>query len=227
MKSCDYNNTLELRKAVHSFVRKSPDPFSTLAQLLRDFPKYAEGLAKLSDSFTKGEIPNLSQYSGTNEIWLNGVELDVARTDAFRFLMSHFSNLTSSSLLDGIYKEFELISKLKQLGLSSDDSLSLLKLPVLHESSGEAEFDQIDRYDVRGKNILWWNDVEKDRRYKSLFQDLDMVPYCFVFPPGFTCLGVARAISGSDSANKKKFIQSRVRPRFFEYGTLDDSSRIL
>lgn len=46
---------------------------------------YAEPLLKLPAEFTENAtIPDLGRSAGTTEIWLNGIELDVARTDAFR-----------------------------------------------------------------------------------------------------------------------------------------------
>jgi UDP-glucose:glycoprotein glucosyltransferase len=75
------------------------------------------------------------------------------------------------SLLKAIRAEKKLASSLVSLGLTPKQSFQLLSDPVIGqkqtgEEAGEGAVDASDRLEGGGV-IVWWNDIEKDTRYKQ------------------------------------------------------------
>ncbi|KAI8978045.1 UDP-glucose:glycoprotein glucosyltransferase-domain-containing protein [Pilobolus umbonatus] len=152
--------TIGLKAA--QYVAASEDPLLTMTQLTQDFPKYAKDLSaiELDESFKKEILENqkASIEPGMNAVWFNGRVIDESKVDPFY-------------LVRAIRSEFKLIQSLKQLGLSSDQALDIISSPILTQESKNADDALKDYYDVRDTRanpfVIWWNDLEKDSRYKS------------------------------------------------------------
>lgn len=66
--------------------------------------------------------------------------------------------------------EVEAVEQLMQLGLTAEQSVNVLEsgqTSLNHKRSGENQVSGY--YDIResGGATVWWNDLEKDSRYKS------------------------------------------------------------
>lgn len=76
-----------------------------------------------------------------------------------------------TSLLKAIRSEKKLATSLVSLGLTPKQSFQLLSDPVIGqkqtaEEPGEGVVDASDRTEGGGV-VVWWNDIEKDSRYKQ------------------------------------------------------------
>lgn len=155
-----------------SYIMDSDDPLDTLMKLSQNFPKYSSTVAAHNASTKLRSEMRVNRARmippGSNFLWINGVQIDNRRVDAF-------------SLLDHLRRERRLIEKFKDLGLSAQEAVKLLVHPLLAESRSDGE---VQRYDYRdnlenGDVIIWLNNIEKDMRYASWPGDLDSVccPY--------------------------------------------------
>jgi UDP-glucose:glycoprotein glucosyltransferase len=75
------------------------------------------------------------------------------------------------SLLKVVRAEKKLATSLVSLGLTPKQSFQLLADPVIGqkqtaEEPGEGVVDASDRSEGGGV-VVWWNDIEKDSRYKQ------------------------------------------------------------
>ncbi|KAF7588949.1 hypothetical protein BBP40_004990 [Aspergillus hancockii] len=149
-----------------SYVMSNDDPLDTLVRVSQDFPKYSGEIAAHNATATLLEDIRSSRLgmlpSGANVMWINGVQMDSRKIDAF-------------SLLDHLRHERRLIENFRDLGISAQEAVNLLS----HDSLGEAlSQDAPQRYNYRdeiegGRVIIWLNDLEKDARYKSWSGELD------------------------------------------------------
>lgn len=67
------------------------------------------------------------------------------------------------------------MSNLKTLGFNGSQATSLLTSLSSSSSSNNAENKLInwgDSFDVRDENVVWWNNIEKDKRYKHFSPSL-------------------------------------------------------
>lgn len=143
-----------------SFVLNTEDPLDTLLRISQDFPKHSSAVAAhnataefLAEHSNNGE---LALPPGYNVFWINGVQVDPRKIDAF-------------SLLDHLRRERRLINGLQALGFSGPEAISVLSHSAIAEAQAE---DEPQRYDYRdgpegGNVIMWLNDIEKDKRYED------------------------------------------------------------
>jgi UDP-glucose:glycoprotein glucosyltransferase len=148
----------ELGLKAASYVIGSEDPLDTLVKLTQDFPKYSSVIAgrNASESFLKEHQGNRERLlpAGYNVMWINGVQYDSRKVDAF-------------SLLDHMRRERALLGFFQDIEFTSEEAIKLLAHPAIAEAQSAHD---TQRYDWRdrtegGKVIIWLNDIEKDRRY--------------------------------------------------------------
>lgn len=79
-----------------------------------------------------------------------------------------------------LQKERRLINSLVELGATKQQARGILSSsPLSTDKPGAADGSLQDVYDVRVPDedhvVLWWNDLEKDKRYSSWFPELSAV----------------------------------------------------
>ncbi|KAJ3728096.1 hypothetical protein DFJ43DRAFT_1085879 [Lentinula guzmanii] len=133
-------------------IMDSADPLLTLTHLSQNFPKYVTTLARrvtVKENIAQEVHENqLRVQGGANAMWLNGVS--VAEKD-----------LNAFGLLRLLKKERSIMTDLTSLDLERGEAMDLLTHPIL--SAAQESKDVLDGGDV----IIWWNDLEKDRRYNQ------------------------------------------------------------
>lgn len=146
----------------------SDDPLDTLVKLSQDFPKYSSTIAAYNSSadlLSEIKANRLGMLpSGSNALWINGVQIDPRQIDAF-FLVDH------------LRRERKLIESFRSLGVTAKEAVDLLTHEIVTESVAQ---DTPQRYDYRdeiegGGVIIWLNDLEKDAKYQSWPGDLTAV----------------------------------------------------
>lgn len=151
-----------------SYILGESNPVDTLTRLSQDMPKYAAQLAahNISEDFVKEHRANREQLlpPGYNMLWMNGAQVSPRDVNVF-------------SLLDQLRRERRLISGLRTVGLTNSEANKLLSHPAIVE---KAAGDEPQRYDFRdaldgGKVIMWFNNIEKDKRYAEWPTDLRAV----------------------------------------------------
>jgi UDP-glucose:glycoprotein glucosyltransferase len=143
-------------------IAESSDPLNILTQLSQNFPKYATTLARrvsANESITEELHANsLRVQQGLNAMWLNGLQVDAKDVHPF-------------GLLKLLKKEGAVMQSLISQGLDSAQAFELLANPAIaanQKGAGmDAVFDASDRPEG-GDVIVWWNDMEKDKRYALL-----------------------------------------------------------
>ncbi|KAL1916354.1 uncharacterized protein VTP21DRAFT_5971 [Calcarisporiella thermophila] len=144
-----------------SFIVSSPNPLSAFLQLAQDFPKYQHKLAQQPlNGSTREEIgwnQHRAFYAGANIFWVNGVKLEAGRIDPF-------------GIMEVMRKERKTLAALKALGVEPKRAIDLLA--AVDSQNGQGETDNEEAFDVRdiaegGGVITWWNDLERDARYKN------------------------------------------------------------
>ncbi|RDB27081.1 UDP-glucose:glycoprotein glucosyltransferase [Hypsizygus marmoreus] len=142
-------------------IADSSTPLDTLTQLSQNFPKYATSLARRvvvnSSLSTEIHANSLKAQGGVRMFWLNGAIVQDKDINPF-------------GLLRLLRKERAAVMSLTQLGLGRGEVLDLLTHPdVTQTATGSATldglFDASDRPED-GEVIVWWNDLEKDKRYE-------------------------------------------------------------
>lgn len=166
-------------KATH-FILAQPNPLDALVKLSQDFPKYASFLSEAqvdSDGPVYQEVQHnrLSQQQpGINAVWMNGLQLNPKQLDTY-------------ALLGLLRAERSRVDDLSRLGLTIEQAVKLLVHPAMSEAANDKAtslsdlmkllrlpevsltdlgglFDASDRQEG-GEAILWFNDLEQDRRY--------------------------------------------------------------
>ncbi|KAF8524348.1 UDP-glucose:Glycoprotein glucosyltransferase-domain-containing protein [Hysterangium stoloniferum] len=141
-------------------IMSSPDPLQALTHLSQNFPKYAISVARrvVPDDALSNELQgNWNKIpQGFNAAWLNGMVLQNSDVNIF-------------GLIRLLRKERTIIGHFTKLGLTATQAVDLLTHDMIISSQGgspvtEGVFDASDRREG-GDTILWWNDLEKDRRY--------------------------------------------------------------
>ncbi|CDH57110.1 udp-glucose:glycoprotein glucosyltransferase [Lichtheimia corymbifera JMRC:FSU:9682] len=149
----------ELGLKATQFVQNAKDPMSTLVQLSQDFPRYAKSVSGLTlqKPLVEEVIHNqgLLRESGLNAFWLNGRPIEPEDLDPF-------------SLVRTLKTEQELIEIFERIGFTAEQAISVMTDPALAkmESSTSAR-EPTDYFDVRSELVIWLNNLEKDKRYKS------------------------------------------------------------
>lgn len=170
--------SLGLGAKATQFILSSSDPLTTLVKLSQNFPKYASALAEspiaVSDSLT-AELQQNRQVleAGFNAVWLNGLQLTEGQMEPF-------------ALLKLIRAESKRIDQLKELGLTTKQAVDVISYPAMSDamsastsSPGSVDslgplFDASDRQE-NGEAILWWNNLEEDKRYARWSSSLNAV----------------------------------------------------
>ncbi|KAK8869940.1 hypothetical protein IAR55_000508 [Kwoniella newhampshirensis] len=143
-----------------ALIMASDDPLEALTHLSQDFPKYSAALARSVEVPENIRIQSRTiavRGQGGPAIYVNGKALG--------------SDLNAYSLLKAIRDERHLILSLTSLGLTPKQAVNLISDPVVgqaqtEDEAGEGIVDASDR--IEGdKVITWWNDIEKDKRYKN------------------------------------------------------------
>jgi UDP-glucose:glycoprotein glucosyltransferase len=141
-----------------SYVMSSEYPFRRLLRLTQDFPKYSTFVAthNITEAFVKEHTANREMFlpSGYNVMWINGVQYDARKMDAF-------------SILDHMRRERSLIGNFKNMDFTSAEAIQLLTHPAIAAAQSDGETQRYDwRDESEGGNIIiWMNDIEKDKRY--------------------------------------------------------------
>lgn len=160
LKPLSSSEVAKLGTSAAGFVLDSPDPFSTLAKLLQDFPKYSHTVAayNATPEFLEEYMDNRKAGlpAGRNVMWINGLQIDARQVDAY-------------SLLEHLRWEREVVSEFQKIGLSASEAVALMTYPALSEAQRTGE---VQRYDWRdeiegGGVVVWLNDLEKDKRYAN------------------------------------------------------------
>ena len=148
-----------------SFVIDSETPFDTLLRLTQDFPKHSSSIAAMnvSKDFVTEHDANreILLPPGFNVLWINGVQIMHRDLDAF-------------ALLEHLRRERRMINSVQEIGLTGPQAIDFLS----HEAIAFSQVDlEAQRYDWRDDNeggnvVIWMNDIEKDKRYEDLPDDL-------------------------------------------------------
>ncbi|KAJ3026274.1 UNVERIFIED_CONTAM: hypothetical protein HDU68_005940, partial [Siphonaria sp. JEL0065] len=162
MQSLATEDIKEIGVKAANIVLSSESPLDALIQVSQDFPKYSHLIAKRPVTPQQRMDIRRNQRSiinaGTNIVLLNGVQLNLKDLNVF-------------SLLAAMKKEISLIRSLQSLFLSADEAVRILSLPSATTASG-TDLGWGDAFDVRDESVLWWNDLEHDKRYKQFPRSL-------------------------------------------------------
>lgn len=167
LKPLSTSELLELSTKAASFIMSSDDPLDAFTKVSQDFPKHASALSahEISPDFFREHMANHDQLPpGYNIFWINGVQIDARNVDAF-------------SLLEHLRRERKLISGFQNLGFTAPEAVSVLSHPEITQAQSSSEPQRYDwRDDTDGGNVvLWMNNLEKDKRYKSWPADVTSV----------------------------------------------------
>ncbi|WVN85210.1 uncharacterized protein L203_100355 [Cryptococcus depauperatus CBS 7841] len=143
-----------------ALIMSSNDPLDALIHLSQDFPKYSAALAR------QIKIPEVIKAKGRT-IAVRGRGKEAFYVNG----KSIGEDLNVYKLLDVLRRERQLALSLTCLGLTPAQSFSLLSDPVVGQMQagdemGENLVDASDRLEG-GDVVVWWNDIEKDKRYRS------------------------------------------------------------
>ncbi|KAF4586958.1 hypothetical protein EYR40_010976 [Pleurotus pulmonarius] len=151
---------IELGFQATQLIATSDDPLGALTQLSQNFPKYAPSLSRrvvVNDSVRQEIGTNQVQVQGgVNMMWLNGATVQD-------------KDVTPFALLRLLQRERQIVDSLTSLGLSNGQAVELLTHPTIADAQSSSAaldgiFDASDRIEG-GDVILYWNDIEKDKRY--------------------------------------------------------------
>ncbi|KAF9478976.1 hypothetical protein BDN70DRAFT_807681 [Pholiota conissans] len=141
-------------------IAESSDPLNILTQLSQNFPKYVTALARrvnANESISE-ELHNnsLRIQQGLSVMWLNGLQVDL-------------KDVTPFGVLKLLKREKAVVKSLISQGLDTVQAFELLTSPTIAANQNDvrgmdAVFDASDRPEG-GDIIIWWNDMEKDKRY--------------------------------------------------------------
>ncbi|KAJ4473165.1 glycosyltransferase family 24 protein [Lentinula aciculospora] len=143
-------------------IMDSSNPLLALTHLSQNFPKYVTTLARrvpVNENLMQEVHENqLRVQGGANAMWLNGVPVAEKDLDVF-------------GLLRLLKKERGIMMELTRLNLERGEAIELLTHPILSIAQESKDVldglvDASDRVEG-GDVIIWWNDLEKDRRYNQ------------------------------------------------------------
>ncbi|KAI9335332.1 UDP-glucose:glycoprotein glucosyltransferase-domain-containing protein [Obelidium mucronatum] len=162
MKSLAAEDIKEIGVKAANIVLTAESPLDALIQVSQDFPKYSHLIAKRPVSPQQRMDLRHNQRSivnaGTNLFLLNGIQMGLKDMNIF-------------SLLTAMRKELGLIRSLQTLSLTADEAVRLLSLPSSTAAS-DSDLGWGDAFDVRDESVVWWNDLEHDKRYKQFPRSL-------------------------------------------------------
>ncbi|KAJ3023155.1 hypothetical protein HKX48_004096 [Thoreauomyces humboldtii] len=131
------------------------NPLLSLRDISQNFPKFAHILKDISlDAELADKVAaNQRKMPGMrNRIWINGFEQELTKLDIF-------------NLQKTLRAESSRVSELMALNLTSVQAVNILSTPLLQKGGLEVAWGK--GFDVRSEIVIWWNDLEKDKRYKS------------------------------------------------------------
>lgn len=149
-------------------ITSSDTPLTILTQLSQNFPKYMTNLARrvvVNESLADGLHDNsLRVQRGLNMMWVNGLQVDA-------------KDLQPLGILKLLKKERGLVDNLVAQGLNTSQAFELLTHPAIVDAQRggaamDAVFDASDRPEG-GDVIVWWNDMEADKRCASYTGNAD------------------------------------------------------
>nr|XP_018263998.1 UDP-glucose:glycoprotein glucosyltransferase [Kwoniella dejecticola CBS 10117]OBR86156.1 UDP-glucose:glycoprotein glucosyltransferase [Kwoniella dejecticola CBS 10117] len=143
-----------------TLIKSSSNPLDALRELSQDFPKYSAALARrveVSDGIRGKTRQMLQRGKAADAIYINGKAWN--------------EGLDAYGLLRAIRSERHHVLSLTSLGLTPKQAIELISDPVIgeaqvEESPGEGVVDASDRSEG-GDVIVYWNNIEKDKRYKN------------------------------------------------------------
>ncbi|KAF8477194.1 UDP-glucose:Glycoprotein glucosyltransferase-domain-containing protein [Kalaharituber pfeilii] len=151
-----------------SFVMKSQNKLDSLLRLAQDLPKHSSAITSTEiDSDLAEELRanrEIFMSPGENLLWINGLQLDESRINAF-------------SILDTLRREHRLVKSLKSLGLTTAQATKLLNHKIIsetHQNQAPQRFDYRDTTEG-GNVIVWLNDLEKDERYQAWSTSIEIL----------------------------------------------------
>ncbi|WVR05054.1 hypothetical protein IAU60_002066 [Kwoniella sp. DSM 27419] len=142
-----------------TLIMQSGDPLMALRELSQDFPKYSAALAR------KVQVPEDIKAKGRT-IWQRG------QSDAGIWINGQAqAELNAYTLLRNVRAERDLVTSLTSLGLTPKQAIELISDPIIgtaqvEDAPGEGVLDASDRIEG-GDVVVYWNDIEKDKRYKN------------------------------------------------------------
>lgn len=190
-----------------------------------------EGAALLPESLT-GELEK-NGYAvppGTSHLWLNGLPIPLGASSFAPGASTSAAQLTPWDLIRRLKKERELVEGLMTLGLtgmSRNEAVRLLTHPAIAKASRasgggggggplDGLVDASDREEHKngeeegeGRVVMYWNDIEKDARYRNWSSSLYQVRLSFflsLFLPALT------SVLFSHSSSSNRCIRARTPP---------------
>ncbi|KAJ2157653.1 killer toxin resistant protein [Coemansia sp. RSA 552] len=162
VKGLTEKQALALDVQATQMILAADDKLAVLRQLSQNLPRYAHLLAEmpLNDTLV-ADIGSDWRKGMQDMVAINGLKLRGEDMDPFH-------------LLEHIRKETSVVEALQGAGLSQSQALDVLMDGS--EDTGEDQTESVS-FDVRErpnekKTILWFNDLEKDRRYSHWPSDL-------------------------------------------------------
>lgn len=154
----DKSKISKLPYAIVQYAKESEKPLEALVHALNDFPKHAHILASMAiKSDLKREMVRNKEQGLETGLWLNRKPLDSQRLDIF-------------SLFREMRAETSRLSALTELGLHGPEALDLISAPLV--DAALKDYSWGEAFDLRSDKIIWWNNLEKDSRYRRYPKDL-------------------------------------------------------
>lgn len=147
----------ELGIKVSQLILTSEDPLSLLTAISQDLPRLSHLIAKttftgrIKAALRRNTITMIQP--GTNQLFMNHEEISIDNT------------LDIFGLLRKLRAESDLVRGISRLSFTVKDALKMLSVPA---GSSGANFGWGEAFDIRDEKVVWWNDLEKDKRYKNL-----------------------------------------------------------
>ena len=154
----------ELGIKVSQLILTSEDPLSLLTAISQDLPRLSHLIAKttftgrIKAALRRNTITMIQP--GTNQLFMNHEEISIDNT------------LDIFGLLRKLRAESDLVRGISRLSFTVKDALKMLSVPA---GSSGANFGWGEAFDIRDEKVVWWNDLEKDKRYKNLPKSISEV----------------------------------------------------
>ncbi|KAI8639247.1 UDP-glucose:glycoprotein glucosyltransferase-domain-containing protein [Parasitella parasitica] len=150
------------------YVSKSNNPLATLNQLVQDFPKYAKSVSELDidTRFEEEILGNQHNFlrAGMSAVWLNGKGLEFSQLDPF-------------FLTRALRSERKLVAAFEELGFTPKDAIQVMSNPAFTIATQSDKAANVEVFDMRDTLeepfVIWWNDLEKDKRYSEWTSSLE------------------------------------------------------
>jgi UDP-glucose:glycoprotein glucosyltransferase len=187
-----------VKTAIH--ILGADDQLASFQHISQNFPRYQRLLfeKKVEDmyEFKRQVSANQASIPPTQALFsINGVSIDLENFNLFSFVLFYFI----SRLFRKIKDESRLVQRLVDLNIPNSSARKLL-LPL---SSGAQERPVIKGtlFDMRDPLVVWWNNIEKDKRYKGWTPNLREVLFIINLN-----LAHATDISGTTPFYQKEYL---------------------